>query len=98
MLRRSTITVLCSIAPWLLANLATKAGVEGLQLHVRAPLMRQSKADIVREGIRLGVDFSRTVSCYQADGQGRACGVCDACRLRAHGFLEAGVEDPTRYA
>ena len=81
----------------LLANLATKAGVEGLQLHVRAPLMRQSKADIVREGIRLGVDFSRTVSCYQADEQGRACGVCDACRLRAEGFAGAGVPDPTRY-
>ena len=80
-----------------LANLATKAGVEGLQLHVRAPLMRQSKADIVREGMRLGVDFSRTVSCYQADEQGRACRLCDACRLRAEGFAGAGVPDPTRY-
>jgi len=80
-----------------LANLATKAGVEGNGLHVRAPLMRQSKADIVREGMRLGVDFSRTVSCYQADAQGRACRVCDACRLRAEGFAGAGVADPTRY-
>jgi len=80
-----------------LANLATKAGVEGHRLRVRAPLMRQSKADIVREGIRLGVDFSRTVSCYQADEQGRACRVCDACRLRAEGFAGAGVADPTRY-
>ncbi len=80
-----------------LGNLATKAGVEGRQLHVRAPLMRMSKADIVREGIRLGVDFSRTVSCYQADQHGRACAVCDACRLRAQGFHEAGVPDPTRY-
>jgi 7-cyano-7-deazaguanine synthase len=80
-----------------LANLATKAGVEGHVLRVRAPLMRQSKADIVREGMRLGVDFSRTVSCYQADEQGRACRVCDACRLRAEGFAGAGVADPTRY-
>ena len=81
-----------------LANLATKAGVEGAGLDVRAPLMRLSKADIVREGIRLGVDFSRTVSCYQADAQGRACAVCDACRLRAEGFAGAGVADATRYA
>ena len=81
-----------------LANLATKAGVEGAGLDVRAPLMRLSKADIVREGLRLGVDFSRTVSCYQADAQGRACAVCDACRLRAEGFAGAGVADPTRYA
>ena len=66
-----------------LGNLATKAGVEGSRLHIRVPLMRMSKADIVREGMRLGVDFSRTVSCYQADEQGRACGLCDACRLRA---------------
>jgi len=80
-----------------LGNLATKAGVEGAHLHVRAPLMRLSKADIVREGARLGVDFSRTVSCYQADEHGRACRVCDACRLRAEGFAGAGVPDPTRY-
>ena len=81
-----------------LGNLATKAGVEGSRLHIRVPLMRMSKADIVREGMRLGVDFSRTVSCYQADEQGRACGLCDACRLRAQGFQEAGVQDPTRYS
>ena len=80
-----------------LANLATKAGVEGHRLRVHAPLIRLSKADIVLEGLRLGVDFSRTVSCYQADAEGRACGLCDACRLRAEGFVVAGVPDPTRY-
>jgi 7-cyano-7-deazaguanine synthase len=80
-----------------LAALATKAGVEGRPLRVVAPLMRMSKADIVREGTRLGVDFARTVSCYQADAQGRACRHCDACRLRAEGFAAAGVPDPTRY-
>ncbi|QIL21379.1 7-cyano-7-deazaguanine synthase QueC [Thermomonas sp. HDW16] len=80
-----------------LANLATKAGVEGSNFRVHAPLMRMSKADIVREGLRLGVDFSQTVSCYQADAEGRACRHCDACRLRAQGFAEAGVADPTRY-
>jgi 7-cyano-7-deazaguanine synthase len=80
-----------------LANLATKAGVEGRALRIQAPLIRLSKADIVREGIRLGVDFSATVSCYQADSAGRACGHCDACRLRAQGFNDAGVADPTRY-
>jgi 7-cyano-7-deazaguanine synthase len=81
-----------------LANLATKAGVEGAGLRVHAPLQRMSKADIVREGERLGVDFGLTVSCYRADAQGRACGHCDACRLRAAGFADAGVADPTRYA
>ena len=81
-----------------LANLATKAGVEGAGLRVHAPLQFMSKADIVREGMRLGVDFADTVSCYQADEQGRACGHCDACRLRADGFAAAGVADPTRYA
>jgi 7-cyano-7-deazaguanine synthase len=81
-----------------LANLATKAGVEGSRFRVHAPLMRMSKADIVREGLRLGVDFAQTVSCYQADADGRACGHCDACALRAQGFAEAGVADPTRYA
>jgi 7-cyano-7-deazaguanine synthase len=80
-----------------LANLATKAGVEGAGLRVHAPLISMSKADIAREGIRLGVDFSRTVSCYQADEHGRACGRCDACRLRAAGFEDAGIADPTRY-
>jgi len=81
-----------------LANLATKAGVEGAGFRVHAPLLRMSKADIVREGLRLGVDFSQTVSCYQADAEGRACGHCDACRLRAEGFAAADVADPTRYA
>jgi 7-cyano-7-deazaguanine synthase len=80
-----------------LANVATKAGVEGAGIKIHAPLMRMSKADIAREGQRLGVDFSITVSCYQADGQGRACGHCDACRLRAQGFILAGLPDPTRY-
>ncbi|MGQ5250850.1 7-cyano-7-deazaguanine synthase, partial [Xanthomonas arboricola] len=81
-----------------LANLATKAGVEGAGLRVHAPLQFLSKADIVREGVRLGVDFGLTVSCYRADADGRACGHCDACRLRAAGFADAGVADPTRYA
>jgi len=80
-----------------LANLATKAGVEGAGLRVHAPLQFMSKADIVREGVRLGVDFAQTVSCYKADEAGRACGHCDACRLRAEGFAVAGVVDPTRY-
>jgi len=81
-----------------LANLATKAGVEGHALRVHAPLIEWSKADIVREGVRLGVDFSVTVSCYRADAGGRACGYCDACVLRARGFADAGVADPTHYA
>lgn len=81
-----------------LANLATKAGVEGAGLRIRAPLLKMSKADIVREGVRLNVDFGQTVSCYRADAQGRACGHCDACRLRAAGFADAGVPDPTHYA
>jgi 7-cyano-7-deazaguanine synthase len=80
-----------------LANLATKAGVEGAGIRVHAPLQHLSKAEIVREGLRLGVDFAQTVSCYQADDAGRACGHCDACRLRAEGFAAAGVVDPTRY-
>jgi 7-cyano-7-deazaguanine synthase len=80
-----------------LANLATRAGVEGHTLRVHAPLSHLSKADIVREGVRLGVDFAQTVSCYQADADGRACGRCDACVLRARGFADAGVADPTRY-
>jgi 7-cyano-7-deazaguanine synthase len=81
-----------------LANVATKAGVEGAGIRVHAPLMRMGKADIAREGARLGIDFSTTVSCYQADADGRACGRCDACRLRADGFAAAGLADPTRYA
>ena len=80
-----------------LARLATKAGVEGGALAVRAPLINLSKAQIVREGVRLGVDYSLTVSCYQADAQGRACGRCDSCRLRREGFVSAGIPDPTRY-
>jgi len=80
-----------------MANLATKAAVEGHKLAVHAPLMNLSKAEIVRQGIALGVDFAKTVSCYQADESGRACGVCDACRLRRAGFAAAGVDDPTMY-
>ncbi len=80
-----------------LANVATRAGVEGAGIRVHAPLLHMGKADIVREGQRLGVDFAATVSCYRADGDGRACGHCDACRLRAEGFIAAGIADPTRY-
>ena len=81
-----------------LARLATKAGVEGHPLQINAPLLQWSKGQIIREGLRLGVDYAITVSCYQADGQGRACGRCDSCRLRREGFVAAGVADPTRYA
>ncbi len=81
----------------MLANLATKTGVEGAGIRVHAPLMRMGKDAIVREGVRLDVDFAQTVSCYQADADGQACGRCDACRLRAEGFAKAGVPDPTRY-
>ena len=80
-----------------LANLATKAGVEGGRLRLHTPLIDLSKADIIRRGTELGVDYSLTVSCYQADNQGRACGDCDACRLRRSGFAVSGVADPTRY-
>ena len=80
-----------------LAALATKAGVEGAQFQVHAPLINMSKADIIREGSRLGVDFGMTVSCYQADSEGRACGKCDSCRLRAAGFAAANTPDATRY-
>jgi 7-cyano-7-deazaguanine synthase len=80
-----------------MANLATKAGVEGAKLHIHAPLINLSKAEIIRLGAQLGVDYGLTVSCYQADEQGRACGVCDSCRLRAEGFAAAGVSDPTIY-
>lgn len=80
-----------------LANLATVAGVEGAGIRVHAPLMSMSKADIAREGARLGVDLGQTVSCYQADAEGRACGHCDACLLRAAGFRDAGLIDPTHY-
>jgi len=80
-----------------MASLATKAGVEGRPIRVRAPIIAMTKAQIIREGARLGVDFSMTVSCYQADAQGRACGRCDACRIRREGFAAAGAADPTRY-
>jgi 7-cyano-7-deazaguanine synthase len=80
-----------------MANLATKAGVEGQGFTIQAPLQMLSKADIVKAGTRLGVDYGLTVSCYQADDQGRACGKCDSCRLRADGFSAAGITDPTRY-
>jgi 7-cyano-7-deazaguanine synthase len=80
-----------------LAALATKAGIEGKECRVHAPLIRHSKADIIREGTRLGVDFSVTVSCYQADAEGRACRRCDSCRIRRDGFAAAGIPDPTRY-
>jgi 7-cyano-7-deazaguanine synthase len=79
------------------ANLATKRAVEGSPVEIRAPIIRMSKADIVRAGGDLGVDFSVTVSCYDADAAGRACGQCDACRLRREGFAAANVPDPTRY-
>jgi 7-cyano-7-deazaguanine synthase len=81
-----------------MANLATREGVEGRErLRIRAPLLDSSKADIVRRGAALGVDFGATVSCYQADASGAACGRCDACRLRKAGFAAAGQPDPTRY-
>ena len=80
-----------------MANLATRAGVEGVKLAIHAPLIDLSKADIIRTGTALGVDYGLTVSCYQADGEGLACGACDSCRLRAEGFATAGVTDPTPY-
>lgn len=80
-----------------MANLATKAAVEGARLSIHAPLIILSKAEIIRRGITLGVDYSLTVSCYQADESGLACGVCDSCRIRRAGFAAAGVTDPTRY-
>jgi 7-cyano-7-deazaguanine synthase len=80
-----------------MANLATKAAVEGARLTLHAPIIDLAKADIIRRGTVLGVDYAMTVSCYQADAAGRACGVCDSCRLRRAGFDAAGVADPTRY-
>ena len=80
-----------------MANLATKAGVEGRRIGIHAPLIALSKADIIRRGLALGIDYGLTVSCYQADDAGRACGRCDACRLRRAGFEAAGVADPTHY-
>jgi len=80
-----------------LAQIATKAGLEGARFKIHAPLIEMSKADIIEMGLRLGVDFSATVSCYQADAEGRACAKCDSCRLRAAGFAAANIPDPTRY-
>ena len=80
-----------------LATLATKAGVEGTRFKIHAPLISLTKAQIIQRGMSLGVDYSLTVSCYQADNEGRACGKCESCRLRREGFIAAGVADPTRY-
>lgn len=80
-----------------MANLATKAAVEGHPLTIHAPLLQMSKAEIILQGTALGVNYAQTVSCYQADEQGRACGVCDSCRLRSAGFATAGIADPTVY-
>lgn len=81
-----------------LANLATKAGVEGKPFHIHTPLIDLSKAEIIRQGTELGVDYAKTISCYNPDQQGQACGQCDSCRLRAAGFRDAGVADPTLYS
>lgn len=80
-----------------MARLATKAGVEGGEITIHTPLIDLTKAQIIRKGIELGVDYALTVSCYQADAEGRACGVCDSCRIRKEGFQAAGVPDPTKY-
>lgn len=80
-----------------MTNLATKAGIEGEGFTIQTPLIDLSKAQIIGRGLALGVDYAQTVSCYAADAEGRACGKCDACRLRAQGFADAGIEDPTRY-
>jgi len=81
-----------------MARLATRSGVEGREMTIHTPLIDLTKAEIIQQGIALGIDYSITVSCYQADGEGRACGVCDSCRMRKEGFSSAGVPDPTRYA
>ena len=81
-----------------MARLATKAGVEGGGMTIHTPLIALTKAEIIKRGKELGVDYAMTVSCYQADGEGRACGVCDSCRIRREGFSAAGIPDPTRYA
>jgi 7-cyano-7-deazaguanine synthase len=80
-----------------MARLATKAGVEGGSMTIHTPLVDQTKAEIIQLGASLGVDYSLTVSCYQADGEGRACGVCDSCRIRKEGFEASGLPDPTKY-
>jgi 7-cyano-7-deazaguanine synthase len=81
-----------------MANLATRAGVEGQRLRIHAPLIDMTKGEIIKTGLDLGVDYGLTVSCYQATADGLACGRCDSCRLRRQGFIDAGVADPTRYA
>ncbi|MCP4611724.1 MAG: 7-cyano-7-deazaguanine synthase QueC [Planctomycetes bacterium] len=80
-----------------MANLATKAGVEGIRLEIKAPLMNLTKAEIIKKGVELGIDYGMTHSCYDPDSNGAACGACDSCTLRKKGFAEAGVSDPTRY-
>jgi 7-cyano-7-deazaguanine synthase len=80
-----------------MANLATKKGVEGSGFKIHAPLIHLSKSEIIQRGAKLNVDYSSTISCYQADTQGRACGNCDSCRIRRQGFSDAGVSDPTSY-
>jgi 7-cyano-7-deazaguanine synthase len=80
-----------------MANLATKAGIEGKHFHIQAPLLRMNKKEIIQKGLELGIDYGATVSCYRADAAGRACGYCDSCVYRKKGFLEAGIADPTRY-
>lgn len=80
-----------------MANLATRAGVEGHKIHIHTPLIDLTKADIIKQGLQLGVDYAATISCYAPDNQGRACGKCDSCRIRAAGFAAAGVDDPTHY-
>lgn len=81
-----------------MANLATKVGVEGGKFTIRAPLIDLTKAQIIQKGVALGVDYALTTSCYQADNAGKACGLCDSCRLRKEGFAQAGIDDPTQYA
>jgi 7-cyano-7-deazaguanine synthase len=80
-----------------MANLATKAGIEGHMIEIKTPLINLTKAEIIQQGTALGVDYSQTISCYQADQDGKACGRCDSCRLRRKGFLDAGIVDPTIY-
>jgi len=80
-----------------MANLATRAGVEGHRLTIHAPLIEKTKAQIIQTGLKLGVDYAQTVSCYQANARGEACGQCDSCQFRKKGFVDAGVKDPTRY-
>lgn len=80
-----------------MANLATKRAVEGASIALHTPLLTLSKGEIIKQGVALGIDYGVTISCYQADEQGNACGVCDSCRLRSQGFLDAGIDDPTHY-